>query len=139
MRISSLGQLGKELSMRFYAVLMLFLAFALQCIHADVWGCFMDVPAVSDKDLANAPEEMAAFQAIITKITPDGVKTQVKPHKGFQLELKIVKVFQGNNLSGLVTVRYEGCHNLPGKVGDVINVLASQDKEGGWNAPQFWH
>jgi hypothetical protein len=101
-------------------------------------GCRTDAPLVSDKDLKHPPANMIAFKASIAKITSNGDLDQGKPHGGFQLKLRITKIYQGVNLGNTIVVNYGGCHNLPGKIGNSINVLALSNKEKGWYAPQFW-
>lgn len=80
---------------------------------------------------------MIAFQGIIEKSSAKG-STKAKPHDGFILTLKISKVFKGTNLGSTVNVIYGPCHNMPGAIGEKINVLALPEKAGGWYAPQFW-
>jgi hypothetical protein len=106
-------------------------------ISNNAWGCLSDVPPVTVEDLQYPPAKMIAFSGLITKVTipqPLGAK----PHGGFQLRLKVVQVFQGVQLGNSITVLYGNCHNLPGKKGDKINVLALPNQKGGWYAPQFW-
>lgn len=102
-------------------------------------GCRTDAPLVSDTDLKYPPANMIAFKAIIAKITSNGDLDQGKPHGGFQLKLRITKIYQGVNLGNTIVINYGGCHNLPGKTGSSISVLALPDKKRGWYAPQFWH
>jgi hypothetical protein len=103
-------------------------------------GCRSDAPLVTEEDLKYPPANMIAFKAIIKKITSNGDLDKGKPHGGFQLKLKITKVYQGANLdnTNTIVINYGGCHNLPGKIGGVINVLALPSKEKGWYSPQFW-
>jgi hypothetical protein len=101
-------------------------------------GCRSDAPLVTDADLKYPPANMIAFKAIIKKISSNGDLDRGKPHGGFQLKLKINKVYQGSNLGSTIMINYGGCHNLPGKIGSEINVLAMPSKEKGWYAPQFW-
>jgi hypothetical protein len=62
-----------------------------------------------------------------------------KPHPGFLVHLKILSVTQGQVSTGAtVIINYGGCHNYPGRVGDVIYALARRDRQGGWYVPQFW-
>jgi hypothetical protein len=82
---------------------------------------------------------MVAFKGSITKISSYGDLDRGFPHSGFQLKLKITEVYQGNKLGDIITINYGGCHNLPGKQGDEINVLALYSKKAGWRAPQFWN
>jgi hypothetical protein len=100
-------------------------------------ACLMDAPQVTQEDVANAPEGMVAVQAVITAIEPLG-DLSIKPHGGFVLDFDTKKNFQGE-VEANFSVQYGGCHNLPGKVGDVIYVLALKDVRGDWYAPQFWH
>ena len=97
-----------------------------------------DAPLVSEADLKYPPANMIAFKAIIKKISSNGDLDQGKPHGGFQLKLKITKVYQGANLGNTIVINYGGCHNLTGKISGAINVLALPSKEKGWYAPQFW-
>ena len=61
-------------------------------------GCRSDAPLVTDADLKYPPANMIAFKAIIKKISSNGDLDRGKPHGGFQLKLKINKVYQGSNL-----------------------------------------
>lgn len=100
----------------------------------------MDALPVTEDDINNAPSEFIAFKATIVKIISDGSYSNAKPHNGFKLELKINKVTQGDiSTNDLLTVDYGGCHNLPAKVGNEINVLARKNNEGEYYAPQFWN
>jgi hypothetical protein len=103
-------------------------------------GCLSDAPLVTEADLKYPPANMIAFKAVIKKISFNGDLDQGKPHGGFQLKLKITKLYQGANLgnTNTIVINYGGCHNLPGKIGSVINVLALPSKEKGWYSPQFW-
>jgi hypothetical protein len=101
-------------------------------------SCRSDAPLVTEADLKYPPANMIAFKAIIKKISSNGDLDQGKPHGGFQLKLKITKLYQGNNLGTTIVINYGGCHNLPGKLGSLINVLALPSKKQGWYAPQFW-
>jgi hypothetical protein len=103
----------------------------------NAWACPMDAPPVTAEDLKYPPAKMIAFSGIITKITTTGL-LGAKPHGGFQLRLKVVKVFQGGQLGQNISIAYGGCHNLPGSKGSKVNVLALPDQKGGWYAPQFW-
>jgi hypothetical protein len=103
----------------------------------NAWGCRTDAPPVADADLQYPPANTIAFTGMITKISTRGA-VGAKPHGGFELELKIIKTFQGSNLGDTIAISYGSCHNLPGKQGEVVNVLALKDKQRGWYAPQFW-
>jgi hypothetical protein len=102
-------------------------------------GCRTDAPLVNEIDLKYPPADMIAFKATITKISSHGDLDRGKPHGGFQLKLKIIKVYQGANLGNTIVINYGGCHNLPGKKGSAINVLALLSNKEGWYAPQFWN
>ncbi|MEZ5690060.1 MAG: hypothetical protein R3D71_00150 [Rickettsiales bacterium] len=98
------------------------------------------VRPLTDADIEDPVPYVATFKAVIEKIIPDNFSIKTKPHKGFHLQLKISKVMQGNVKSGdVLTIFYGGCHDLPGKVGDEINVLTFQKKYVGWIAPQIWY
>ncbi|MEZ5690059.1 MAG: hypothetical protein R3D71_00145 [Rickettsiales bacterium] len=118
---------------------LLLIIFTVVLFPLNVLACPMDVPSVKDSDINNPPSGMIAFKAVIEKIIPDKPQTNAKPHDGFSLLLKITKITQVGSLSGgEITVEYGGCHNLPGDIGDEINVLARKNKENKWYAPQFW-
>jgi hypothetical protein len=101
-------------------------------------GCRSDAPLVTEADLKYPPANMIAFKAVIKKISSNGDLDQGKPHGGFQLKLKITKLYQGTNFGNTIVINYGGCHNLPGKPESLINVLALPSKKQGWYAPQFW-
>ncbi len=101
-------------------------------------ACRTDAPLVSEADLKNPPANMIAFKAIIKEINSNGDLDRGKPHGGFQLKLKITKLYRGDNLGNTIVINYGGCHNLPGKTGSLINVLALPSQKQGWYAPQFW-
>jgi hypothetical protein len=105
--------------------------------HAS-WACLGDAPFVTEEDLKSPPANMIALTAVITSVHSKGDMHLGKPHGGFHLTLKVTKVYQGSNLGESLTVSYGGCHNLPGKQGSEVNVLALPSKDRGWYAPQFW-
>jgi hypothetical protein len=127
-----------NLNMRFHSLTPLLVAIPILCSAGTAWGCPEDAPPVVEEDLKYPLANMLAFKAVIKKIIPRGNLNRGKPHRGFQLQLKITKVYQGANLGKTIAINYGGCHNLPGKQGSVINVLALPNKKGGWYAPQFW-
>jgi hypothetical protein len=128
-----------NLDMRFpYITQVLIVAIPILCSAGTAWSCPGDALLPSEEDLKYPPVNMIAFKAVITKISPHGDLNRGKPHGGFQLQLKITKVYQGANLGDTIAINYGGCHNLPGKQGSVINVLALPSKKEGWYAPQFW-
>jgi hypothetical protein len=124
--------------MRFHFITSLLVAIPILFSTGTAWGCRGDAPFVEEEDLKYPPANTIAFKAVITKISSHGDLDRGKPHGGFQLQLKITKVYQGNNLGDSIAINYGGCHNLPGKKGSIINVLALPSKEEGWYAPQFW-
>jgi hypothetical protein len=114
-------------------------------------ACPMDAPQVREADILRPPANMLAMKGQIMKILPLGtLKVSppsvnfplgyiTKPHPGFLVYLKILSTTQGKVSTGsTMIINYGGCHDYPGKVGDVIYALALQDKQGGWYAPQFW-
>jgi hypothetical protein len=124
--------------MRFHFITPLFVAMPIFVSAGTAWGCLTDAPLVSEEDLKYPPADMIAFKAVITQISSPGDLDRGKPHGGFQLKLKITKVYQGTKLGDTITINYGGCHNLLGKQDSVINVLALPSKKEGWYAPQFW-
>jgi hypothetical protein len=124
--------------MHFRYIAPLLVATAILFSAGTAWGCLGDAPLVSEEDLKYPPVDTIAFKAVIEKISSHGDLDRGKPHSGFQLNLKITKVYQGANLGDTIVINYGGCHNLPGKQGSVINILALPSKKEGWYAPQFW-
>jgi hypothetical protein len=124
--------------MRFHYIMPILVTIPLLLSAGNTWGCITDGGLPIEEDLQYPPAYMIAFKAVITKIRSHGNLDQGKPHGGFQLNLKITNVYQGTNLGDTIIINYGGCHNLPGKQGDEINVLALHDKREGWYAPQFW-
>lgn len=100
------------------------------------WACRVDPPQVQETDIQHPPEGMLSLKGQIIKINTRGA-LHIKPHNGFSVELKIIAIYQGDLTSNTVTIKFGPCHNLPGKVGDIIPVLALKNEEG-WYAPQFW-
>jgi hypothetical protein len=125
--------------MRFHYITSLLVAIPILFSAGNAWGCLTDAAFPSEEDLKYPPADTIAFKGVITKISSHGDLDRGKPHEGFQLKLKITKVYQGANLGDTIAINYGGCHNLPGKQGSVINVLALPSKEEGWYAPQFWY
>jgi hypothetical protein len=124
--------------MRFKYITSLLIAIPILFSAENAWGCLMDGALPNEEDLQYPPANMIAFKAVITKISHQGNLDRGKPHGGFQLKLKITEVYQGDNLGDTISINYGGCHNLPGKQGDEISVLALSSKRQGWYAPQFW-
>jgi hypothetical protein len=124
--------------MRFHFITPLLVAIALFCSAETAWGCPGDAPLPSEEDLQYPPADTIAFQGVITKITAYSDLSLGKPHAGFQLKLKITKVYQGTKLGDTIAINYGGCHRLPGKQGSVISVLALPSKKG-WYAPSRWN
>jgi hypothetical protein len=124
--------------MSFRYITPLFVAVSLLFSAGTAWGCLADADSPNEEDLKYPPAKMIAFKAVITKISSRGDLDLGKPHSGFQLNLKITKVYQGAKLGGSIVINYGGCHNLPGEQGSEINVLALPSKQEGWYAPQFW-
>jgi hypothetical protein len=131
-------QKHRELEMQMIIRTIALLATASILAAGNAIACLGDAPPVTDKDLQYPPANMAAFRAKITKIVNRGSLDGGKPHGGFELKLKIIQVFQGRDLGETIAVSYGGCHNLPGKQGEEVNVLALKDRNKGWYAPQFW-
>jgi len=125
--------------MRFQFITSLIVSIPILFAAENAWGCRTDAPFVTEEDLKYPPADTIAFKAVITKISDRGDLDRGKPHGGFQLKLKITKVYQGASLGDTIAINYGGCHNLPGKQGSVINVLALPSKQKGWYAPQFWY
>ena len=121
-----------------YSRFLLLLVSMFLLFSENAWGCLTDAALPRDQDMKYPSDHTIAFKGVIEKISSHGDLDQGKPHGGFQLKLKITKVFQGVNLGNSILINYGGCHNLPGKQGDVINVLALHDKKDGWYAPDFW-
>jgi hypothetical protein len=128
-----------NLDMHFRYITPLLVAMPMLFSAGTAWGCLMDAPLVGEEDLKYPPANAIAFKAVITKIIFYDDLDRGKPRSGFQLKLKITKVYQGANLGDTIAINYGGCHNLPGKQGSVINVLALPSKEESWYAPQFWY
>ncbi len=142
--------------MRFRYITPLLITISLLFSAKNAWSCITDGNLPTEEDLQYPSAQMISFKAVITKISslsgldwgepPGGFQPEYlhggfqlgKPHGGFQLSLKITNVYQGANLGNTIMIDYGGCHNLPGKQGDEINVLALSNKKGGWYAPQFW-
>jgi hypothetical protein len=124
--------------MRFHYITPLLIAIPLLCSTGNAWGCLMAGQLPRETDLQYPPVGMIAFKGVITKTITYGNLNEGLPHDGFQLELKITKVYQGNKLGDTITINYGGCHMLPGKKGNEISVLALSSKKEGWYAPQFW-
>jgi hypothetical protein len=124
--------------MRCHYITPLLVAIPMLFSAGTAWGC----PAVADspreEDLQYPPANSIAFKGEIEKISSHG-DLRGMPHRGFQITLKITKAYQGAKLGDSIVVSYGGCHNLPGKQGSVINVLALPNKKEGWYAPQFWY
>jgi hypothetical protein len=125
--------------MRLRYVTPLLVAMPMFFSAGTAWGCIADASLPNEEDLKFPPADTIAFKAVITKISSRGDLDRGKPHSGFQLNLKITKVYQGAKLEDSIVVNYGGCHNLPGRKGSVINVLALPSKKEGWYAPQFWY
>jgi hypothetical protein len=125
--------------MRFDYITSLLIAIPILFSAGNAWGCLGDASLPSEEDLKYPPADTIAFKAVITKISSHGDLDRGKPHSGFQIKLKITKVYQGANLGDTIAINYGGCHNLPGKQGSEINVLALPSKQEGWYAPQFWY
>jgi hypothetical protein len=124
--------------MHFHYITSLLVTIPILFSAGTAWGCPGDAALPSAEDLKYPPANMIAFKAVITAISSHGDLDRGKPHGGFQLKLKITKIYQGANLGDTIVINYGGCHNLPGKQGSEINVLALPSKKEGWYAPQFW-
>jgi hypothetical protein len=74
--------------------------------------------------ILRAPPRDAAFaaKAIIRRINADWPILGT-PHSDFRLELQVVQLFKGE-AGSVITVTYGPCHDVPGEVGETINVLA---------------
>jgi hypothetical protein len=119
--------------MKYFLLLVLFLVTATPAL-----ACMGDAPPVLEADLIHAPRDMLAVKAQIIKMTTP-IDINAKPHEGFAVELKPIKIFQGEVAGETFVVSYGGCHNFPGKVDDIISVLALKHPEDGHlYAPQFW-
>jgi hypothetical protein len=99
--------------------------------------CRPDALSVTEDDMLHPPPGMVAFRAEILKILPHG-RMNVKPHRGFAVDYRIVEMYRGAFRGNLISVEYGGCQSPPGHVGEVINVLAMQDSNVDWFAPEFW-
>jgi hypothetical protein len=124
--------------MRFHYITPLLVAIPLLFSTGNAWGCLMAGSWPNEEDLQYPPAGMVAFKGVITKISSHGDLDQGLPHSGFQLDLKITKVYQGHKLGDTITINYGGCHMLRRNQGDEVNVLARLHKKEGWSAPQFW-
>ena len=124
--------------MRFHYITPLLVAIPMLFFAENAWGCLMAGGWPKEEDLQYPPAGMVAVKGVITKISSHGDLDKGLPHSGFQLELKITKIYQGNKLGDIITINYGGCHYLSGKQGDEINVLALSSKKEGLYAPQFW-
>lgn len=124
--------------MRFRYITPLLITISLLFSAKNAWSCITDGNLPTEEDLQYPSAQMISFKAVITKISSLSGLDWGEPPGGFQLSLKITNVYQGANLGNTIMIDYGGCHNLPGKQGDEINVLALSNKKGGWYAPQFW-
>ena len=125
--------------MRFHYVTPLLIAIPLLCSAENVWGCLGIVGLPQEIDIQYPPADMVSFQGVIRKVSSLVNPNRGFPHSGFQLELKITRVYQGDKLGDIITINYGGCHELPEKAGSEINVLARfNKKKEGWYAPQSW-
>ena len=105
-----------------------------------VWAadyCVSGAPSVTEEDMLHPPPGTIAFRAEILKVIPHG-RMHPKPHRGFAVDYRIEKMFQGRVRKNLISVEYGGCQNFPGHAGEVINVLAIADRNVDWFAPEFW-
>ena len=101
-------------------------------------ACLMVAPVVTEQDIQHPPKNMIAFSGEIIDIKLNGRIDQI-PHDGFEIKFKPTIVRQGIiSTDNVITVAFGPCHQMPGKAGDTIPVLALPDKAGGWYAPQFW-
>jgi hypothetical protein len=133
-----LNNLKLDLDMRFPHITPFLIATPILFSGANTWGCPAPGQLPRETDLQYPPVDMIAFKGIITKTITYGNLNEGLPHGGFQLTLKITKVYQGNKLGDTIAINYGGCHLLPGKQGSEINVLARFNQKEGWSAPQFW-
>jgi hypothetical protein len=124
--------------MRFHYINPLLVAIPLLFSTGNVWGCIIPGIYPVEEALQYPPADMIAFKGVITKISSQGDLDRGFPHSGFQLNLKITKIYQGANLGDTIKINYGGCNKLPGKQGSVINVLALPSKQEGWFAPSKW-
>jgi hypothetical protein len=121
-----------------YITSLLIVTIPLFFSSENAWGCLGSAQPVGEEDLKYPPADTIAFKGVITKISSRGDLDRGMPHSGFQLNLQITKVYQGTNLGDTISINYGGCHNLPGKQGSVINVLALPSRQE-WYVPQFWY
>jgi hypothetical protein len=95
---------------------------------ANALACRYSPPPPSDEQLGLAQADVIAFKAIVTKLSPLGEMKGI-PHEGFTLDLKVIKVFNGD-VAPTVSVFYGPCHFVNGQVGETINVLARKMPDG---------
>lgn len=124
--------------MRLHYITPLLVAVPMLFSAGNAWGCLTPGQLPHEIDLQYPPVGTIAFKGVIIKTTTYGNLNEGLPHGGFQLMLKITKVYQGNKLGDTIAINYGGCHLLPGKQDSEINVLALYSKKEGWYAPQFW-
>jgi hypothetical protein len=124
--------------MRFHYITSLLVVIPMLFSTENAWSCITGASLPREEDLQYPPADTIAFKAVVTKISSHGDLDGGIPHGGFQLKLKITKVYQGANLGNTIVINYGSCHNLPGKQGSVINVLALLSKKEGWYAPDYW-
>jgi hypothetical protein len=102
----------------------------------------MDTPPVTQDDLLNPPVEMLAIEGEIVSIVPLG-QLGPKPHSGFNVKFRVVKVYQGDYKEKYITIEFGPCHNSPGNAKSIVPVLAIKSKDSKsaaeWYAPQFWN
>jgi hypothetical protein len=124
--------------MRFDYGTPLLVAIPILFSAGNAWSCLAPGSFPNEEDLQYPPANMIAFKGVITKISSHGDLDQGLPHSGFQLKLKITKVYRGDKLGDVITINYGGCHSLPYQQGNEISVLALPSDKGGWYGPQFW-
>ena len=118
--------------------LPIFFVFTSLISMSPAYSCPMVSPTVTQNDVKNAPTNMLAIQAEILSIKSTG-RLDIYPHHGFQVKMKVMEKYQGEEIEDIINIEYGPCQSSPGDKGDLIYVLASKrPPEMKWYAPQFW-
>ena len=108
---------------------------AVTAVQSSAYACVITPGPIAARDLMNAPSDMIAVKAEITSFTLLGPH-QRTPSSGFKLDLRVVEVVSGSPSDTLV-VEYGPCTSVPGRVGQVVPVLARKRPDGTYVAPQL--
>ena len=98
-------------------------------------ACAIPPQPLWDSDLTNVPDGLIAARAEIAAITWHGPRRGI-PNSGFTLELHTRMAVAGDPGERLI-VRYGVCNEVPGKIGQIVPVLAKRLPDGTLRAPQF--